>query len=116
MRGWWAWTATAVIASEFADLYVNTSQGDGDVRGSWNSDDNFNLVSDREQFLAMDSGDGLASTKLSAKEKSTLQAMAKRTRSNPDLDPETGAELGMGGNGNPRLPRQPSPPSSSKRH
>ncbi|GAB2623167.1 manganese catalase family protein [Novilysobacter erysipheiresistens] len=101
---------------EFADLYANTSQGDGDMRGSWNSDDNFNFVSDREQLLAMDGGDGLATTKLSAKEKSTLKAMAKRTQSNPDLDPETGAELGMAGNGKPKPSKRPSPPSSSKRH
>ena len=101
---------------EFADLYANTSQGDGDMRGSWNSDDNFNFVSDREQLLAMDGGDGLASAKLSAKEKSTLKAMAKRTQSNPDLDPQTGAELGMGGNGSARPAKRPSPPSSSKRH
>lgn len=85
----------------FADLYVNTSQGDGDMRGSWNSDENFEFVSDREQFLAMDGGDGLPSVGLSARERGAVEQMAARTRSNPDLNPETGANLGMPGGGQP---------------
>ncbi|MDQ3287226.1 MAG: manganese catalase family protein [Pseudomonadota bacterium] len=82
---------------EFADLYVNTSQGDGDTRGSWNSDENFNFVSDREQFLAMDGGDGLPSVKLKSTHRDAVEQMAARTRSNPSLDPQTGAELGITG-------------------
>lgn len=82
---------------EFADLYVNTSQGDGDMRGSWNSDENFNYVSDRDQFLALDGDDGMPSVKLTGKERSAVEAMAMRTRSNPDINPETGANLGMDG-------------------
>jgi Mn-containing catalase len=82
---------------EFADVYVNTSQGDGDMRGSWNSDENFDFVTDREEFLAMDGGDGLPSIKLSGEERMAVEQMAARTRSNPDINPETGAGLGMGG-------------------
>jgi Mn-containing catalase len=82
---------------EFADVYVNTSQGDGDMRGSWNSDENFDFVSDREEFLAMDGGDGFPSIKLSGKERAAVEQMAARTRSNPDINPETGAGLGTGG-------------------
>ena len=73
------------------------SQGDGDMRGSWNSDGNFDFVSDRERFLAMDGGDGVPSVKLAGKERSAVEQMAMRTRSNPDINPETGANLGMPG-------------------
>ena len=85
----------------FADLYADTSQGDGNMRGSWNSDENFDYVSDREQFLAMDGGDGMSSVKLTAAETDALKRMASRTRSNPELNPETGANLGMAGGAQP---------------
>ncbi|MEZ0471082.1 manganese catalase family protein [Luteimonas salinilitoris] len=79
---------------EFEEMYVNTSQGEGDMRGPWNSDRNFDYVDDREQFLGMDGGDGLPKVKLSRKEKSAVDAMAVRTRSDPETDPITGIELG----------------------
>ena len=79
---------------EFAEMYVNTSQGEGDARGSWNSDENFDYVSDRERFLAMDGGDGMSSVKLSREEKKILSAMAGRTRSDPAADPPTGLAIG----------------------
>ncbi len=79
---------------EFANVYVNTSQGEGDMRGSWNSDANFKYVTDREEFLAMDGGSGLAEVTLGADEQRALDNMAKRTTSDPDVDPVTGAELG----------------------
>jgi Mn-containing catalase len=81
---------------QFADVYVDTSQGDGDVRGPWNSDENFKVVDDRERFLAMDGGDGLGAVRLDAAQQQAVEAMAQRTRSNPDGNPTTGAELGMG--------------------
>jgi len=84
---------------EFADTYVNTSQGDGDMRGSWNSDANFKYVTDREQHLAMDGGDGLSSVKLSSGQVETLKQMAARTKSDPKADPTTGADLGAAGAG-----------------
>ena len=93
---------------EFSDVYVNTSQGDGDTRGSWNSDENFTFMSDRDQFLAMDGGDGMPSVKLKSAHKSAVEQMAMRTRSNPDVNPDTGAGLGMGG------ASAPSTPSSSR--
>jgi manganese catalase len=99
----------------FDALYVNTSQGDGDMRGSWNSDENFNFVSDRDQFLAMDGGDGIPSVKLSGKERSAVEQMAMRTRSNPDVNPETGANLGMTGGAQPARADLPMP-DSSQRH
>ena len=81
---------------EFANAYVNTSQGEGEMRGSWNSDENFNYISDREAHLAMDGGDGLSSVKLKPGQKDVLKQMATRTKSDPAIDPPTGAELGMG--------------------
>lgn len=82
---------------EFAYLYADTSQGEGDdMRGPWNSDENFNYVSDREKFLAMDGGDGLPTVKLTAKDKKALEAMKHRTQSRTDVNPTTGADLGSG--------------------
>jgi Mn-containing catalase len=81
---------------EFANVYVNTSQGEGDMRGSWNSDENFDYISDREQFLAMDGGSGLPEVALSADEKRAVDQMAKRTASDPNADPATGVDLGSG--------------------
>ena len=76
---------------EYAHTYFSMSDGD-DVRGSWNSDENFNYVADPQP--AVDGGDGHASVVLSADEAAALKAMATRTASNPDVNPETGAELG----------------------
>ena len=67
-----------------------------EVRGAWNSDDNFQVVSDREKQSAVDGGDGGSTVKLAAKEKTVVEALKKRTMSDPSTDPMTGAELGMG--------------------
>jgi Mn-containing catalase len=82
---------------EFADVYVNTSQGEGDMRGPWNSDDNFRYVSKAEEFLAMDGGDGKPDVHLTDQESKVLQELQRRTRSNPRGNPKTGAELGIDG-------------------
>lgn len=82
---------------EFANVYVNTSQGEGDTRGPWNSDDNFQFVSDREKMLAMDGGSGLPEVAMDDKQREVLMQMAQRTRSNPSINPETGADLGRSG-------------------
>jgi Mn-containing catalase len=87
---------------EFANVYVNTSQGEGDMRGAWNSDENFQYVSDRERMLAMDGGSGLPEVSLGENERAMLMQMAKRTRSNPSINPETGAELGSGNGQTPQ--------------
>jgi len=76
---------------EYAHTYFSMSDGD-DVRGSWNSDENFNYVADPQP--AVDGGDGRASVVLAEDEAAALKAMAVRTASNPDINPETGAELG----------------------
>ena len=82
---------------EFTDVYVNTSQGEGDMRGPWNSDDNFRYVSKAEEFIAMDGGDGMPAVQLSDQERQILEALKQRTRSDPKANPKTGAELGMNG-------------------
>ncbi|HEX4191833.1 MAG TPA: manganese catalase family protein, partial [Stellaceae bacterium] len=80
---------------EFASVYYNLSQGDGgDIRGPWNSGEQWKFVSDN--LTAVDGGDGTASVKLARAEKTALEHVAARTMSDPDSDPTTGAELGAG--------------------
>jgi Mn-containing catalase len=80
----------------FADMYVNTSKGEGDVEGPWNSGPQWNRVYDIEDQIPLDGGDGLASVKLKRQEQAALKAMSKRTLSDPGSDPVTGADLGAG--------------------
>ncbi len=77
----------------FATVYFNMSQGEGDMRGSWNSDENFTFVSDGEEQESID-GDGRATVALSKPELADMKALAARTASDPQVNPETGAELG----------------------
>ncbi len=79
---------------QFQEMYVNTSQGEGDMRGPWNSDENFRFVSDPEEFTAVDGGDGQATVMLPEPEAKVLDAMATRLGSTPDFNPITGIELG----------------------
>ncbi|AUU90718.1 Mn-containing catalase [Enterobacteriaceae bacterium ENNIH3] len=78
---------------QYTNVYYNMSEGD-DPRGSWNSDENFEYVADPQP--AVDGGDGLASVTLSKEQQTLVKAMAKRTQSDPSVDPLTGAELGNG--------------------
>src|SRR5205085_3952877 len=48
---------------EFTDKYYNMSQGDGDMRGSWNEGEQWEFVTDREEQMAVDGGEGTASVK-----------------------------------------------------
>jgi len=77
----------------FTNVYFNFSQGEGDIRGSWNSDENFTFVSGGDVIEPVD-GDGSATVGLDGEEEAALEAMIARTQSDPDLDPTTGAELG----------------------
>ena len=76
---------------KYAHEYYNMSEGN-DVRGSWNSDENFNYVANPQP--AVDGGDGLASVDLPAKQQQDLEALVKRTASDQLIDPITGAEAG----------------------
>ncbi|MBV7404246.1 manganese catalase family protein [Enterobacter sp. ENT03] len=76
---------------QYANTYFNMSEGE-DVRGSWNSDENFNYVADPQP--AVDGGDGKASVTLPPQQESDLLAMIKRTQSDPSINPVTGTDLG----------------------
>jgi Mn-containing catalase len=80
----------------YADMYVNTSQGEGDMQGPWNTGDQWVRVDDLEQVMPADRGDGTATVKLAGEERSFVDKMAARTLSDPSSDPQTGADLGAG--------------------
>lgn len=81
----------------FANVYFNMSQGEGEMRGSWNQGDQWQYISDRDQQSAVDGGTGEAGVMLSEEDADRLRAMAIRTQSDPNADPLTGAELGIAG-------------------
>jgi Mn-containing catalase len=81
---------------KFANVYVNTSQGEGDADGPWNSGDQWDRMDDFDTMTAVDGGDGTASVKLSASDKKLRDKLALRTVSEPDSNPVTGADLGAG--------------------
>ncbi|HYG05753.1 MAG TPA: manganese catalase family protein [Stenotrophomonas sp.] len=85
---------------EFTDLYMDMSQGDGDMDGPWNSGPQWNVISARDEQAALDGGDGMASVgSLTESQSEALEALALRTASVLEGDPTTGAELGMGPGG-----------------
>lgn len=81
----------------FADMYVNTSQGDGDMSGPWNTGEQWDKVDDLDQVMPADRGsDGTPTVALTAAQQESLAALALRTTSNPADDRVTGADLGAG--------------------
>ncbi|AZO05175.1 manganese catalase family protein [Mesorhizobium sp. M2A.F.Ca.ET.037.01.1.1] len=80
----------------FASMYVNTSQGEGDINGPWNSGDEWDRVDDLEEVMPADDGDGTATVKLAAKDMKIVAKMGERTLSDPSSAPTTGADLGAG--------------------
>lgn len=80
----------------YANLYVNTSQGEGDAQGPWNSGDQWEVLEDVEGNLPLDGGDGTASVRLSRAELKVAEQMAARLQSDPAASPTTGADLGAG--------------------
>jgi Mn-containing catalase len=81
----------------FASMYVNTSQGEGDQEGPWNSGEQWDRVDDVALSLPMDEdGDGSATVKLGKADTAAFKQMVVRTTSVPGSDPATGAELGAG--------------------
>ncbi|MEE3627554.1 manganese catalase family protein [Nitrospirillum sp. BR 11752] len=81
---------------EFADLYVNTSQGEGDAEGPWNAGGRWQRLDDVAGSLPLDGGAGLPSVTLTEAQQQAAEALMARTMSNPESDPITGAELGSG--------------------
>ena len=84
------------VDPRYASTYMNMSQGPGEMRGAWNQGEQWDFVSDRDKQMAVDGGSGEAEVKLPARDMDVLRAMAERTMSDPNVDPQTGAELGMG--------------------
>ena len=81
---------------KYANLYVNTSQGDGDTTGPWNSGPQWDRIDDLSLTMPIDGGDGLATVMLGEADMAVATKLALRTQSNPSIDPETGADLGAG--------------------
>ncbi|MBX8489056.1 manganese catalase family protein [Pseudomonas cichorii] len=79
---------------EFTRTYFSMSIGEPNLRGPWNSDEEFEYVENPQP--AVDGGDGTASVALDEEDVLTLTMMKERTKSDPDADPLTGAELGSG--------------------
>jgi Mn-containing catalase len=78
----------------FANVYFNMSNGGGpaDQRGPWNEEPTFDY---REAQPAVDGGSGLPEVHLDAGDTDAVEKLAQRTRSDPQSNPTTGAELGM---------------------
>ncbi|HBV40014.1 MAG TPA: Mn-containing catalase [Erwinia sp.] len=79
---------------QYSNVYYNMSEG-GEVRGSWNSDENFTYVAD--PMPAVDGGDGYASITLPSDQKTELDNLALRTASDTTVNPVTGTDLGASG-------------------
>jgi len=79
----------------FTNVYFNMSQGNGDSRGPWNAEENFEFVTGADAQKSVD-GDGDAAVTLTQTEQDVLEQLVVRTASDPESDPLTGAELGMG--------------------
>ncbi|WP_436828490.1 manganese catalase family protein [Sphingomonas sp. DT-207] len=81
---------------QYASMYVNTSQGEGDMTGPWNSGDQWDRIDDLEQTLPADDGDGSATVDLEAEDRAALRQLATRLASDTSRDPTTGTDLGAG--------------------
>ncbi|MEL7561237.1 manganese catalase family protein [Stutzerimonas chloritidismutans] len=79
---------------QFANVYYNLSQGEGDLRGPWNQGPEWEFVDNPEP--AVNGGDGKPSVDLSKAQQKVVQQMAVRTQSDVSVDPMTGADLGSG--------------------
>jgi Mn-containing catalase len=80
----------------FTDMYVNTSQGEGDATGPWNEGPQWERVDDLSKVMPADGGDGVPSVKLSRAEATVEKKVMTRTASDASSDPQTGADLGAG--------------------
>lgn len=82
--------------ARYANMYVNTSQGEGDTDGPWNTGEQWERVDDLADVMPVDDGDGTASVDLGADDRTVATALAARTASDPDGNPTTGVDLGAG--------------------
>jgi len=80
----------------FTDAYFDMSQGEENAVGPWNQAPQFKVISDRNEQVAVDGGDGRAATKMTTEQKRAVEQLAARTKSDPKANPITGADLGAG--------------------
>jgi Mn-containing catalase len=81
---------------QFANVYINTSQGEGDATGPWNEGEQWQRIDDLEQTMPIDGRDGTASVQLEEADMAALAQLATRGKSDTSQDPTTGADLGAG--------------------
>lgn len=81
---------------QYANVYVNASQGEGDMEGPWNSGEQWDRIDDLEQTMPIDGREGTATVELGEADMMALRQMMTRSQSDPESDPTTGAELGAG--------------------
>lgn len=80
--------------AQYADAYFKMSIGAPPERGPGNEGRGLKLVEDPP--APVDGGDGSAAVRLTEKERTTLDEVKRRLKSDRTHDPETGAELGEG--------------------
>jgi len=81
---------------KYASVYVNASQGDGDMEGPWNSGEQWERIDDIAAHLPVDGkSNGKPTVELTDEEQECVEQMDARLASQPS-DPLTGAELGAG--------------------
>jgi Mn-containing catalase len=81
---------------KYANLYVNTSQGEGDTTGPWNSGPQWDRIDDLTQTMPIDGGAGTATVELDRSDAKVVDKLAARTLSDPTANPVTGVDLGAG--------------------
>ncbi len=84
------------VRPEYAQVYYNMSQGEGDTRGPWNNEPTFDY---RKGTPAVDGGSGKAEVTIDAQQADAVEQAAARLQSDPASDPLTGAMLGSEGDG-----------------
>src|SRR3954471_534814 len=60
---------------QFANVYVNTSQGEGDETGPWNSGEQWERIDDLEQTMPIDGRDGTATVVLGEEDQAALKQL-----------------------------------------
>lgn len=80
----------------YGNIYVNTSQGDGDMQGPWNTGDQWTRIDDLAQTMPIDDGAGTATVELGTSDAAVAAKMMMRTKSDPSANPITGVDLGAG--------------------
>jgi Mn-containing catalase len=81
---------------EFTDKYYDLSQGNGQIRGPWNSGPQWEVVQEPGAMAPVDGRDGGASVEVSSEEQELIENATVRAQSNLENDPMTGADLGAG--------------------